>query len=99
MGLDIRIRRIRKKYVNELDTPKEVYENEHAQHISYFNNLWKWILLFKLTKKESKEALAYRFLTKDYKCNVEEKEVNEMINNFIDSLDTDTFVYVLQLDY
>ena len=99
MGLDIRIRRIRKKYVNELDTPKEVYENEHAQHISCFRNLWEWILLFKLTKEESKEALAYRFLTKDYKCNVEEKEVNEMINNFINSLDTDTFVYVLQLDY
>lgn len=98
MGLDISIRRLRRKHFED-NTPQEVFNHPNSSFCVEYRNLWKWMGTFQLKEKEDKDGIAYRFLTNRHQCNVESDCWNERINDFIGGMDLEKFVYVVEFDF
>lgn len=101
MGLDVTVRKIKKKHIVEDMTIEQMFENGSFVHdFCKRSGIEEWVDSMDFTELEMFEALAYKILLKEKlpnftKNNWKIEEIKEMYGKF----DENEFIYIARFDW
>ena len=99
MGLDIRIRKIRRKYFDDSVTAEEVFKNENSTFVAEFRNVWDWVNKFNPTDEEDDNGCFYRYVTKSRVEQLVGDNETKRLKGLVKDFDFNKFIYTVEFDY
>lgn len=101
MGLDVEVKKIRKKHILEDMTIEQMFNNGSFVHdYCKISGIEEWVDSMDFTELEQYEALAYRILLKENLPNFTKNNWRiDEIKQMYEAFDENKFIYIARFDW